>query len=98
MLSNGFKINECVKCIYVKDTDRGYVFLCLYVADILIVGCNDEMVQTTKRLLKSKFDMKDMGLADVILGIEILRTSSGIALSLSHYVEKILKKFGYECV
>ena len=47
MLSNGFRINKCDKCIYVKNTDRGYVILCLYVDDILVVGSNDEMVRTT---------------------------------------------------
>ena len=67
--------------------------MCLYVDDILIVGSNDEMIRTIKRLLNSKFDMKNMGLADVILGIKITRTFSGIVLSQSHYVEKILKKF-----
>ena len=94
MLSNGFRINECDKCVYVKDTDKGYVILCLYVDDILIVDSNDEMIITTKRLLNSKFDMKNMGLTDVILGVKITRTSDGIVLSQSHYVEKILEKFG----
>ena len=89
MLSDGFKINECDKCIYVKDTENGYVILCLYVDDILIVGSDDNMVQTTKAMLKSKFDMKDMGLADVILGMKITRTSNGIILSQTHYVDKI---------
>ena len=37
--------------------------------------------------------MKDMGLADVILGIKIVRTSYGLALSQLHYVDKILRKF-----
>ena len=67
--------------------------MCLYVDDILIVGSNDEMIRTTKRLLNSKLDMKHMGLADVILGVKITRTSDGIVLSQSHYVEKILEKF-----
>ena len=67
MLSNWFKINECDKSVYVKDTNRGYVILCLYVDDILIVSSNDEMIRIIKRLLNSKFDIKDMGLADVIL-------------------------------
>ncbi|KAL0288543.1 UNVERIFIED_CONTAM: Retrovirus-related Pol polyprotein from transposon TNT 1-94 [Sesamum calycinum] len=34
-----------------------------------------------------------MGLADVILGIKISKTSDGLALSQSHYVETILKTF-----
>ncbi|XP_074289293.1 secreted RxLR effector protein 161-like [Silene latifolia] len=37
--------------------------------------------------------MKDLGEADVILGVRVMKTSSGISLSQSHYVEKVLKKF-----
>ncbi|GKB56271.1 zinc finger, CCHC-type containing protein [Tanacetum coccineum] len=44
----------------------------------------------TKDMLKSKFDMKDMGLADVILGITIIRTHNGLVLSQAHYRDKIL--------
>ncbi|GJY51077.1 retrovirus-related pol polyprotein from transposon TNT 1-94 [Tanacetum coccineum] len=90
MLESGFKINECDKCVYVKDTSSGYVILCLYVDDMLIVGSNDKMIKSTKDMLKSKFDMKDMGLADVILGIKIIRTQNGLVLSQAHYVDKIL--------
>ena len=52
------------------------------------------MIRTTKRLLNSKFGIKDMSLADVILGFKITRTSDGIVLSQSQYVEKMLEKFG----
>ncbi|GKE09289.1 zinc finger, CCHC-type containing protein, partial [Tanacetum coccineum] len=51
---------------------------------------NDKMIKYTKDMLKSKFDMKDMGLADVILGIKIIRTQNGLVLSQAHYVDKIL--------
>ena len=93
MLSSGFRINESDKCVYVKDTDEGYVILCLYVDDMLIVGSNDRVIQSTKDMLNSKFDMKDMGLADVILGVKITRTSDGLAFSRTHYIDKILEKF-----
>ena len=68
MMSHGFKINECDKCVYVKDVEHGYVIVCLYVDDILIVGNNDKMITSTKNMLNSRFDMKDLGLANVILG------------------------------
>lgn len=93
MLSHGFKINECDKYVYVKDTEHGYVIVCLYVDDMLIVGSDDKMITSTKNMLNSRFDMKDMGLADVILGIKIKRTSNELILSQSHYVDKILGKF-----
>ncbi|WJZ99452.1 hypothetical protein VitviT2T_017897 [Vitis vinifera] len=61
--------------------------------DMLIVGSDDKMITSTKNMLNSRFDMKDMGLADVILGIKIKRTSDELILSQSHYVDKILGKF-----
>ncbi|GKE78293.1 zinc finger, CCHC-type containing protein [Tanacetum coccineum] len=55
----------------------------------------DEVVNVTKEFLSSKFSMKDMGEADVILGIRIKQGSNGIAISQSHYIKKVLKKFNY---
>ncbi|GAA0163184.1 hypothetical protein LIER_19113 [Lithospermum erythrorhizon] len=36
--------------------------------------------------------MKDLGEADVILGVRLIRNSDGISLSQSHDIEKVLKK------
>ena len=59
---------------------------------MLIVGSDDKMIISTKNILNSRFDMANMRLADVILGIKILRTSYGLILSQSHYVDNILRK------
>ena len=93
MMSNGFTINECDKCVYVKDTNSGYIIVFLYVDDMLIFGSNNYIITTTKKMLSSKFNMKDLGIADVILGVKFSRTSSGLILSQSHYIEKLLDKF-----
>ena len=37
--------------------------------------------------------MKDLGVADVILGMKVSRKSYGLVLSQSHYVKKVLEKF-----
>ena len=93
MISNGFKINEYDKCVYVKNTKKWYVIVCFYADDMLIIGSNNKIIKTTKKMLNSKFDMNDMGKTDVILGMKIIRTSDRYVLSQSHYVEKILEKF-----
>ena len=93
MITNVFMINECDKYVYIKDTENGSVILYFYVNDILIVGSDDKMIKSTKNMLNSRFDMKDMGLADVILGIKITRISNRLILNQSHYVNKILEKF-----
>nr|GEV35724.1 zinc finger, CCHC-type [Tanacetum cinerariifolium] len=57
---------------------------------------NDQVqVDLTKEFLSSRFSMKDMREADVILGTGIKHESNGIAISQSHYIEKVLKKFNY---
>lgn len=72
MLANGFKINQADKCVYSKfNGDRG-VIICLYVDDMLIFGTDLDQVRETKEFLSNHFAMKDMGEADVILGIKIL--------------------------
>nr|GEV61343.1 hypothetical protein [Tanacetum cinerariifolium] len=53
-------------------------------------------VDKTKKFLSSRFSMKDMREADVILGIKIKRENKRIVITQSHYIEKILKKFNRE--
>ena len=53
MMTNGFKINECDKCVYVKNTERGSVIFCLYVDEMLIMGSNNEVIKTTKKMFNN---------------------------------------------
>ena len=71
------------------------VMVCLYVDDLLIFGTDIEIINETKSFLSSHFDMKDLGEADVILGIKIVRSENGISLTQSHYIEKILRKYNH---
>nr|GEV82153.1 hypothetical protein [Tanacetum cinerariifolium] len=74
----------------------------LWVKRILIASLFDmlsiprHIVDETKKFLSSRFSMKDIGEADVILGIKIKRENKGIVTTQSHYIEKILKKFNRE--
>nr|GEV95938.1 hypothetical protein [Tanacetum cinerariifolium] len=57
---------------------------------------DQNQVDETKKFLSSRFSMKDMGEANVILGIKIKRENKGIVITQSHYIDKILKKFNHE--
>nr|GEZ01002.1 zinc finger, CCHC-type [Tanacetum cinerariifolium] len=80
----------------VKTTFLNGVIICLYVDDMLIYGTDQNQVDKTKKFLSSRFSMKDVGEADVILGIKIKRENKRIVITQSHYIEKILKKFNRE--
>ena len=52
-----------------KVSGRKYIFLVLYVGDILLVANDIDLLIETKKLLFSYFDMKDLGEASYVLGI-----------------------------
>ena len=76
-----------------KVSGRKYIFLVLYVDYILLATNDTDMLVKTKQLLFSHFDMKDLGEASYVLGIQILcdRPSSVLRLSQQTYIECILK-------
>ena len=71
------------------------MFLVLYVDDILLASNNLGMIRETKQFLSQNFDMKDIGEASYVIGIEIYRDRSRKILGLSQkaYVNKILERF-----
>jgi hypothetical protein len=82
-------------CVFRYGGGEG-VILCLYVDDILIFGSSLKVIEEVKKFLLSNFEMKDLGDANVILNIKLLREGDGgITLLQSHYVEKVLSRFGF---
>ncbi|KAM7494813.1 hypothetical protein LguiB_029422 [Lonicera macranthoides] len=95
IIANGFRINESDKCIYYKTENNACTIICLYVDDLLIFCSNIHVVNNVKSMLCENFDMKDLGEANVILGIKITKTEKGLSLDQSHYIEKTLRKYNY---
>ena len=62
-----------------KVSGSKYIFLVLYVDDILLAANNINLLVEIKQLLFSHFDMKDLRETSYVLGIQILRDKpSGI--------------------
>jgi hypothetical protein len=80
---------------YRHDGGQG-VILYLYVDDILIFETSLDVINGVKTFLCQSFDMKDMDDADVILNIKLIKGENVITLMQSHYVEKVLSRFGYK--
>jgi hypothetical protein len=91
LTSEGFAVNEVDRGVHYRYGGGKGVILCLYVNDILIFSTNIDVINEAKSFLSKRFDMKDLGEADVILNIKLIKVDGGITLSQSHYVEKVLK-------
>ncbi|GJZ51468.1 retrotransposon protein, putative, ty1-copia subclass [Tanacetum coccineum] len=61
LLSNGFKHSSYDSCVYYRSYAPGeYIYLLLYVDDMLIACKSKAEIGSTKYLLKKKFDMKEL--------------------------------------
>ena len=70
----GFVRSQYDWCVYFKNQKgAGYVYLMLYVDDMLIVSKEKSEINRLKSLLNKRFQMKDLGEAKVILCMEIER-------------------------
>ncbi|XP_042009205.1 uncharacterized mitochondrial protein AtMg00810-like [Salvia splendens] len=74
------------------------LFLIIYVDDMIITGDDVEEIESLKKSLFLKFEMKDLGDLKYFLGIEILRSKRGIFLRQRKYVLDLLAETGLlEC-
>ena len=96
--SFGFQENTVDRCIYMKVSGSKFIFLVLYVDDILLATNDLGLLHQTKKYLSRNFEMKDMGEATYVIGIEIFRDRSQGLLGLSQktYINKILERFNME--
>ena len=71
------------------------VYLLLYVDDMLVACKERRHLEHIKEMLKAEFEMKDLGSAKRILGMEIERDRSKRVLRLSQksYISKVLSRF-----
>jgi hypothetical protein len=56
----------------VKKTDHGIVVIVIYVDDLIIIGDSDADIFDLKRLLKQKFEMKNLGELHYFFGIQVI--------------------------
>jgi len=71
IISFGFKENIIDRCIYLKVSGSKFIFLILYVDDILLATNDLGLLSETKKFLSNHFEMKDMSEAYYVIGIEI---------------------------
>jgi hypothetical protein len=66
-----FKENTVDWCIYLKVSGSKFLFLILYFNDILLASSDLSLLHETNEFLSKNFEMKDMGEATYVIGIEI---------------------------
>ena len=83
-------------CLYVRHKASNILIIALYVDDLLISGNSKSEIAIIKKELSSRFEMKNLGPANVMLGIEIRRDRSNrkLFISQTEYTKEIHDRFG----
>jgi hypothetical protein len=60
-------------CVYSKEEGGCFIYVALYVDDMLLIGNTMDTIKEVKKKLSSNFNMKDLDVVNFILGMEIKR-------------------------
>lgn len=97
MMGQRYTRSKYDDCVYLRKLrDESYIYLLLYVDDMLIASKNQGKIEKLKSHLSREFEMKDLDEVKKIFGMEISRDRrlGRLYLTQKEYLSKVLKRFG----
>lgn len=93
LLSLGFVNSLADTSLFVLHRGSEFIYLLIYVDDILITGNTSSGIAKILALLADRFSVKDAEDLNYFLGIEAHRTQQGLHLSQRKYILDLLHKY-----
>ena len=91
----GFVQTSSDPCIDVAEDDDPFM-IAVHVNDLILAGTTDAKIAQVKQSITKKFDVKDMGVLNYFLGMQVIQKSGKIWIGQPTYTEKVLSKFGMD--
>ncbi|CAL8147678.1 unnamed protein product [Prunus armeniaca] len=92
LLRLGFITSQSDSSLFVYTQGSIHIYLLIYVDNILVTGSDPSCITTLISNLGRQFSMKDLGPANYFLGMEFVRTPSGLSITQTKYVVDLLKR------
>ncbi|GAA0184113.1 transmembrane signal receptor [Lithospermum erythrorhizon] len=91
-LALGFTSSSADSSLFIRIHNKYFIFILVYVDDILITGDSDSDIQQVIAQLHAEFALKDLGNIHHFLGVQVTSTAAGLHLSQSTYVSEVLQR------
>ncbi|MBW0473124.1 hypothetical protein O181_012839 [Austropuccinia psidii MF-1] len=89
LISVGFACSLSDSCVFYRGGSQ-LIWIYVHVDNLAIFGPN---IKAFKEEIQGKFNMKDLGKANLLLGIKILHNEAGFSLLQEHYIKNIAKHY-----
>ncbi|XP_047256246.1 uncharacterized mitochondrial protein AtMg00810-like [Capsicum annuum] len=87
-------LNENLYMVVPEIMDEALIVVLVYVDDLLVTSSTLVHIQKTRKILKSKFKMKDLGELKYFLGIGFFRSKKGIYMCQRKYALELVSQMG----
>jgi len=89
----GFQASKCDPSLFTYAKQKQVVYLLVYVDDIIITGSSSSSVSALVQQLDSVFSLKQLGMLEYFLGIEVEHLpNNSLLLTQSKYIKDLLAK------
>jgi histone deacetylase 1/2 len=93
LIGYGFKASKCDPSLFMLKTGSLHLIVLVYVDDIIITGSSLPHIQSLISKLNAEFALKQLGVLDYFLGIEVFHLADGsLLLSQAKYIRDLLSK------
>lgn len=70
--------------------------IAVHVDDLILAGTTDAKIAQIKQSIAERFDVKDMGVLNYFLGMQVIQKSRKVWIGQPTHTEKVLSKFGMD--
>ena len=93
----GFKKCKAYQAVFYIHAGKDILILAIHVNDCTMTGSSNDLIQSYKLKIKSKYDLTDLGPIHWLLGIKITwdRENRTISLSQSSYIDSLIRQFNF---
>lgn len=90
LICMGFVMSRSDNSLFILHHGGYLVYVLVYVDDIVIIGSDNSLVNRIIQSLSNYFSLKDQGILNYFLGVEVLPYNGGLVLSQTKYILNIL--------
>ena len=96
MRSLGFFASSHDQCLFVREVSGKFHYACVWVDDIIYTSADPSFCDSFEEEVRKKFTVGDCGELQWFLGMNIKCTEGRVVINQTHYVERLLEKYGME--